>query len=267
MAPKRVTADSLREMKANGQKIAMLTAYDCLMAQMIDEAGADIILVGDSVAMVFAGYENTLPMTMQAMIYHTEIVARCAKRALVVGDMPFMSYQVEPSQALANAGRFIQEARAHAVKLEGGRAMATTIRRIVRSGIPVMGHIGLTPQSVYKFGGYTMQGSTPEEAQALIESAKVLQDNGIFALVVEKVPSDVAARIAETVEVPVIGIGAGPGCDGQVLVAHDMLGMFERFKPKFVKRYAQVGAEMRKAFDQYVKEVKSGEFPDAEHSY
>ena len=267
MAPKRVTADSLREMKANGQKIAMLTAYDCLMAQMIDEAGADIILVGDSAAMVFGGYENTLPMTMQAMIYHTEIVSRCTKHALVVGDMPFMSYQVEPSQALANAGRFIQEARAHAVKLEGGRAMATTIRRIVRSGIPVMGHIGLTPQSVYRFGGYSMQGNTPEEAQALIESAKVLQDNGIFALVVEKVPSDVAARVAEALDIPVIGIGAGPRCDGQVLVAHDMLGMFERFKPKFVKRYAELGAEMRKAFGEYVNEVRSGAFPDAEHSY
>ena len=267
MAEKRVTSYSLREMKARGEPIAMLTAYDYLTAEMVDQAGVDIILVGDSLAMVVAGYENTLPIGLDAMIYHTEIVARAAKRALVVGDMPFMSYQIGPSEALASAGRFITEGRAQAVKLEGGRAMAPTIRRIVRSGIPVMGHIGLTPQSVYKFGGYRLQGRTAEEAQALLDSARALEENGIFALVLEKVPADVAGRIRDALEIPVIGIGAGPQCDGQVLVIHDMLGLNDKMHLKFVKCYAALGQEMRRALDQYVKEVKGREFPGAEHSY
>jgi 3-methyl-2-oxobutanoate hydroxymethyltransferase len=267
MSEKRVTEPSLREMKKQGEKIAMLTAYECSMAELIDDSGVDVILVGDTLAMVFAGYENTLPVTMDAMIYHTEIVARSAKRAMVIGDMPFMSYQVNAERALDNAGRFIKEARAQGVKLEGGRAMVPTIRRIVRSGIPVMGHIGLTPQSVYKFGGFKLQGRTPADAQALLDSAKALEDNGIFALVVECIPADVAARISETLEVPVIGIGAGPHCDGQVLVTPDMLGIFDKFRPKFVKRYATVADEMRKAFRTYVKDVKEGVFPDDEHTY
>jgi len=267
MASKRVTPSEFREMKARGEKIAMLTSYDTLMAQMVDESGIDAILVGDSLAMVVAGYENTLPISMDAMIYHTEIVSRSVKRALVVGDMPFMSYQVGLTEALINAGRFIQEGRAQAVKLEGGRAVANTIRRIVRSGIPVMGHLGLTPQAVYKFGGYSIQGATPEQAQAMLDSAKSLEENGIFALVLEKVPAELAAQIADELEIPVIGIGAGPKCDGQILVAHDMLGIFDRFKPKFVKRYAEIGKDMRSAFDDYIKEVKDGVFPGPEHSY
>ncbi len=267
MAIHRLTTTDLRDMKKRGEKIAMLTAYDCLTAEMMDDEGIEMILVGDTLAMVFAGHDTTLPITMESMIYHTEIVSRSTKRALVVGDMPFMSYQIGPTEALNNAGRFIKNGRAHAGKLEGGRGMTTTIRRIVRSGIPVMGHIGLTPQSVYRFGGYKVQGKTPEEQQALLDSAKALEDQGIFALVVESVPSEIGARITEALEIPVIGIGAGVGCDGQVLVAPDMLGMFTKFKPKFVKRFANLSSEMRKAFSDYIKEVKDGSFPDEDHSY
>jgi len=263
----RITTATLKDMKAAGQRIAMLTAYDYGMAAMMDQSGIDILLVGDSLAMVVGGHQNTLPMTMEIMLYHTEMVSRATKRAMVVGDMPFMTYQVSPEKALMNAACFIQEGGAQAVKLEGGRAMVSTIRRIVRAGIPVMGHIGLTPQSVYKFGGYQVQGSTPEEAQRLIDSARALEENGIFALVVEKVPAEVAQRIAHEVSVPVIGIGAGPHCDGQVVVTHDMLGLFEAFRPKFVKRYANLAEEMRVAFAKYAREVREGEFPGQEHSY
>jgi len=262
-----ITTATLREMKAAGQKIAMLTAYDFLMAEMMDQSGVDVILVGDSLAMVIGGHDITMPVTLEMMIYHTGMVARATKRAMVVADMPFMTYQVSPEKALINAGRLIQEGGAQAVKLEGGRAMASTIRRIVRSGIPVMGHIGLTPQSVYKFGGYKVQGGTPAEAQRLLESAKVLEENGIFALVVEKVPADVTRQITNELQVPVIGIGAGPHADGQVLVAHDMLGIYEKRKIKFVKKYAELGAQMRSAFAAYSKEVKDGVFPSEEHSY
>lgn len=267
MPTARVTTASMKEMKKSGQKISMLTAYDFVMAEMMDQSGVDCLLVGDSLAMVVGGHETTLPMTMEIMLYHTEMVARAAKRAMVVGDMPFMTYQVSPEKALTNAAQFIQTGGAQAVKLEGGRAMAPTIRRIVRAGIPVMGHIGLTPQSVYKFGGYRVQGSTPEEAQRLIDSALALEENGIFALVVEKVPADVARRITEELSVPVIGIGAGAHCDGQVIVAHDMLGMFEKFKPKFVKRYAELAGVMRGAFEAYSRDVKEGKFPSEGHSY
>lgn len=263
----RVSGATLKEMKATGQKIAMLTAYEFTMAQMMDQAGIDVLLVGDSLAMVVGGHENTLPATMDIMVYHTDMVARAVSRAMVVCDMPFMTYQVSAEKTMINAARIIQEGGAQAVKLEGGRAMAPTIRRIVRAGIPVMGHIGLTPQSVYKFGGYKVQGSTPEEAQRLIESAKALEDNGIFALVVEKVPAEVTRKISEELSVPVIGIGAGPHCDGQVVVSYDMLGMFETFKPKFVKRYAELAKDVRAACAQYAKEVKEGSFPGTEHSY
>ncbi len=267
MSAKKVTVSVLRDMKANGEKIAMLTAYDYLTAEILDQAGTDIILVGDTLAMVFAGYDTTLPVTLEHMLYHTEIVARAAQRAMVVGDMPFMSYQVNAEQALINAGRFMKEARAHAVKLEGGRRMVPTIKKIVGAGIPVMGHIGLTPQSVHKFGGFKLQGRTHDDAQRILHSAKALEDAGCFALVLEKIPQPLAEQVTQSLSIPTIGIGAGPRCDGQVLVIHDMLGVFEKFRPRFVKVYAEVGKIMRQACQQYVEEVKAGVFPTVEHSY
>jgi 3-methyl-2-oxobutanoate hydroxymethyltransferase len=267
MPAKKVTVSVLRQMKANKEKIAMLTAYDYLTAEILDQIGVDIILVGDTLAMVFAGYDTTLPITLENMLYHTEIVARAAQRAMVVGDMPFMSYQVNAEQALINAGRFMKEARAHAVKLEGGRRMVPTIKKIVSAGIPVMGHIGLTPQSVHKFGGFKLQGRTPEDAQRILDSAKALEDAGCFALVLEKIPQQLAQRVTASLSIPTIGIGAGPHCDGQVLVIHDMLGVFEKFRPRFVKVYAEIGQMMRQACKQYVEEVKADIFPTEEHSY
>ncbi len=267
MRAKTVTTSVLRQMKADGEKIAMLTAYDYPTAEILDSVGVDIILVGDTLAMVFAGYDTTLPITLENMLYHTEIVSRAVRRAMVVGDMPFMSYQVNPEQALINAGRFMKEGRAHAVKLEGGRRLVPTIKKIVGAGIPVMGHIGLTPQSVHKFGGFKLQGRTPEEAQRILESAKALEDAGCFALVLEKIPQQLAKRVTESLSIPTIGIGAGPHCDGQVLVIHDMLGIFDKFRPRFVKVYAEIGRMMRQACQQYVEEVKAGVFPTAEHSY
>lgn len=263
----QVTVSVLRQMKANGEKIAMLTAYDYLTAEILDQAGVDILLVGDTLAMVFAGHSTTIPVTLEQMLYHTEIVARAAKRAMVVGDMPFMSYQVNPEQALINAGRFMKEARAHAVKLEGGRRMVPTIKKIVGAGIPVMGHIGLTPQSVHKFGGYKLQGRTPDDAQKILDSARALEDAGCFAIVLEKIPKSLARRVTESVSIPTIGIGAGPYCDGQVLVIHDMLGVFDKFRPRFVKVYAEIGPLIAQACRQYVDEVKTGLFPADEHSY
>ncbi|MBI1746862.1 MAG: 3-methyl-2-oxobutanoate hydroxymethyltransferase [Acidobacteria bacterium] len=263
----KITTAVLQEMTARGEKIAMLTAYDYLTAEIIDKVGVDVILVGDTLAMVVAGHETTLPITLENMLYHTEIVARATKRALVVGDLPFMSYQVSPEQALVSAGRMMKEGRAHAVKLEGGRRMVPTIKRIVGAGIPIMGHIGLTPQSVFKFGGYKLQGGTANEAQRILESAKALENAGCFALVLEKIPQGLAARVSEALTIPTIGIGAGPHCDGQVLVLHDMLGIFEKFHPKFVKVYANLGPLMRDAFSRYVADVKQGVFPAPEHSY
>ena len=264
---KRVTGVSLREMKAAGQPIAMLTAYDYYSAQVLDEIGIDILLVGDSLSMVFAGHDTTLPATMDQMLYHTGIVARACKRAMVVGDMPFMSYQVTAIDALNNAGRFVKEADAQAVKLEGGRAMVPTIKRIVQAGIPVMGHVGLTPQSVYKFGGYQLQGATPEDAQRILDCTRALEDVGIFGLVLEKVPADLGRRVAEALTVPVIGIGAGPHVDGQVLVQDDILGMFPKFKSKFVKVYGELGQNRREAFEKYIDDVRQRRFPGDEHSY
>ncbi len=263
----KITTSVLREMKAGGKRIAMLTAYDYLSAEILDEAGIDIILVGDTLGMVFAGHETTLPVTMQMMLYHTEIVTRAVKRAMVVGDMPFMSYQITPEEALRNAARFMAEGRANGIKLEGGRAMVPTIKKIIRAGIPVMGHIGLTPQSIYKFGGYHLQGKDAVEAQRILDGAKALEDAGIFALILEKIPMELAKRVTEKLSVPTIGIGAGPHCDGQVLVQHDMLGIFDKFRPRFVKRYAELGKTMREAFKEYIDDVREGRFPNKEHSY
>ena len=267
MNGEKVTVPRIIQMKQKGEKIAALTAYDCLMASILDEAGLDIILVGDSAGMVVAGCLTTLPVTMEEMLYHTKAVARGVKRALVVADMPFLSFQINPEKALENAGRFLKEAGAEAVKLEGGREMAQTIKKIVDSGIPVMGHPGLTPQSVNKFGGYGLRGKTEDEAEKLLQDARVLEKVGVFSIVLEKIPADLAKKVTESVGVPTIGIGAGRYCDGQVLVTHDMLGLFEKFKPKFVRRYAELGREIREACRRYTEDVKRGDFPSEKESY
>ncbi len=264
---KRVTVLDLKEKKQKKEPIVMITAYDYPSAQMVDEAGVDIILVGDSLGMVVLGYENTLPVTMEDMLRHTAAVVRGAKRAMVVGDMPFMSYQLSPEQALDNAGRFIKEAGAHAVKLEGGEEVLEAIQKITSAGIPVMGHIGLTPQSIHRIGGYRVQGRDEETALKLKRDAKLLEKAGCFSIVLEAVPVELAKEITESLEIPTIGIGAGPYCDGQVLVYHDVLGIFQEFKPKFVKRYANLRASIIDAVKSYVEEVRSREFPDEEHSY
>ncbi|MBK8179558.1 MAG: 3-methyl-2-oxobutanoate hydroxymethyltransferase [Planctomycetes bacterium] len=264
---RKVTTRSLLQMKAAGQVITALTAYDFLMAQLIDQAGVDVILVGDSAGMVVQGFETTIPVTMEQMLYHSAVVARGVERALVVADMPFMSYQVNPDEALRNAGRMIKESSVEAVKLEGGEILCPTIRRIVDVGIPVMGHLGLTPQSIHKFGTYQVRATEPGEAEALRRDARALEQAGAFAIVIEKVPAELAREIAELVRVPVIGIGAGPGCDGQILVSHDMLGIYDKFHPRFVRRYAEIGREMRAAFERYAKDVRAGEFPSPDESY
>ncbi len=264
---KKITVPAIMAMKQRNEKIAALTAYDFLLAHLLDEAGLDLMLVGDSVAMVFAGHETTLPITLDEIIYHTRAVRRGVKNALLVADMPFLSYQVSPEQAVLNAGRLLKEGGAEAVKLEGGSVMAETIRRIVQVGIPVMGHLGLTPQSINAFGGYALQASQAESAKKLLEEALQLQEAGVFALVLEKIPATVAREVTQALQVPTIGIGAGPDCDGQILVTHDMLGLFEKFKPKFVRRYADVGRVMREACEAYRKEVKAGAFPAEQESY
>ena len=264
---KKVTVNYLKEAKESGQKLTMLTAYDYPMAAAADAAGVDMLLVGDSLAMVVLGYEDTLSVTMDDMIHHTKPVARAAKRALVVGDMPFMSYQIDEKEAMRNAGRFIQEGGAGAVKLEGGEEIAGTVKAIIDMGVPVIGHLGLTPQSVNVFGGYGLRAKGINEATKLIADAQALENAGASAIVLEKVPAPVAKAVTAAVAIPTIGIGAGPDCDGQVLVTHDLLGLFTGFTPKFAKRYAELGQEMKKAFDVYVAEVKSGKFPAAEHSY
>jgi 3-methyl-2-oxobutanoate hydroxymethyltransferase len=254
-------------MKQNGEKITMLTAYDALMAAQVDEAGIEMILVGDSVANVLLGYDNTIPVTMEEMLHHCRAVTRGAKRALIVGDMPFMSYQESETLAVRNAGRFIKEAGAEAVKLEGGSEVSGIIEKISGAGIPVMGHLGLTPQSIHKFGGYGLRGEAGEEAQKIIEDAKELERSGAFSIVLEKIPAKLAAGITKELSIPTIGIGAGVDCDGQVLVTHDMLGQFEKFKPKFSKRYAELARITKEAYKQYIKEVKEKKFPGSEHSY
>jgi len=267
MVVKKVTTSDLIEMKKNEEKITMLTAYDYLMASQLDECGVDLILVGDSVGNVLLGYENTIPVTMEEMIHHCKAVSRGVKRAMVIGDMPFMSYQASIEEAVRNAGRFLKEARVEAVKLEGGREVFETIRRIVDSGIPVMGHLGLTPQSVYKLGGYGVRGRGEKQALKILEDAKGLEEAGVFSIVLEKVPASLAKKVTEQIGIPTIGIGAGVDCDGQVLVTHDMLGLFEKFKPKFSKRYSEVGKEMKNCYRKYIEEVKDKKFPGEEHSY
>ncbi|MCS6907449.1 MAG: 3-methyl-2-oxobutanoate hydroxymethyltransferase [Anaerolineales bacterium] len=263
---KKITLPDLRQKKEQGRPITMLTAYDYPTAKAIDEAGVDVILVGDSLGMVVLGYPNTLQVTMEDMLHHCRAVARGAKTALLVGDMPFLSYQVSTQEAVRNAGRFLQEGGMEAVKLEGGRERAETIRAIVAAGIPVMGHLGLTPQSIHQLGGFRAQGRHAEAALRLLEDALVLQEAGCFSLVLESVPRQLAAYITQHLEIPTIGIGAGEGCDGQVLVTHDLLGLFDRFTPRFAKQYAQLYSTMRTAFAQYVAEVQAGLFPDKEHS-
>ncbi len=263
---KKVTVHLIQAMKARHEPISMLTAYDYPTALIMDQAMLDIILVGDSLGMVVLGYENTLPVTMEDMLHHCKAVARGAKYALLVGDMPFMAYQVSTEEAVRNAGRFLQEAGMNAVKLEGGSERAETIRAIVNAGIPVMGHLGLTPQSIHKFGSYRPQGRDAEAGYKLLEDAQVLQEAGCFSLVLESIPGKLARLVSERLQIPTLGIGAGAGCDGQVLVTHDLLGIFERFTPRFVKRYANLAGEMRRAFGEYKAEVKAGTFPDIEHT-
>lgn len=264
---KKVTTNSLREMKVNGEHIAALTAYDHLMAELLDKAGIDLILVGDSVATVVQGQDTTVPVTMEQMLYHAGLVSRAVERALVVGDLPFMSYQVNPDEALRNAGRMVKDAGVEAVKLEGGDVICPTVRRIVDAGIPVMGHLGLTPQSIHKFGTYQVRATTDEEADQLKRDARSLQDAGVFAMVIEKVPADLAKETADMLEIPIVGIGAGPGCDGQILVSHDMLGLYTKFHPRFVRRYADIAETMLGAFQRFLEDVKARSFPTEDESY
>ena len=261
------TAATFAAAKAKGEKLSMLTAYDYSTAKLEDESGINGILVGDSLGNVVLGYEDTVSVTMEDMIHHGAAVARGAKNALVVFDMPFMSYEVTVEEAVRNAGRLMKEGRAGAVKLEGGVRVAEQIRAIVKAGIPVMGHIGLTPQSINVFGGFKVQGKSEEAARALLADAKAVEEAGAFAVVIEAVPAALAQMITDAVSIPTIGIGAGAGCDGQILVYQDMLGMFSDFTPKFVKRYANVGEVMREAFANYAAEVASGAFPTVEHTY
>lgn len=263
---KKVTTLMFRQKKERGEPITMLTAYDYPTSLAMDKAGVDAILVGDSLAMVVLGYENTLPVTMDEMLHHSRAVARGAKSSLLVGDMPFMSYQVSVEEAVRNAGRFLQQGGMDAVKLEGGRERADAVRAIVGAGIPVMGHIGLTPQSVNQLGGFRAQGKTASAAKRLLEDAKILEDAGAFSLVLESVPARLAEVISKQISIPTIGIGAGAGCDGQVLVTHDLLGLFERFTPKFVKKYANLHEAMQKAFADYIDDVETKRFPAVEHT-
>ena len=263
---KKVTTLALRQKKERGEPITMLTAYDYPTALAMDQAGVDVILVGDSLAMVVLGYENTLPVTMDEMLHHSRAVARGAKSALLIGDMPFMSYQVSVEEATRNAGRFLQQGGMDAVKLEGGRERAEAVRRIVSAGIPVMGHIGLTPQSVNQLGGFRAQGKTAIAARRLVEDALVLEEAGCFSLVLESVPARLAELISKKISIPTVGIGAGVGCDGQVLVTHDLLGLFDRFTPKFVKKYADFHHEMQRAFTDYIEDVETKRFPAQEHT-
>ncbi len=264
---RKVTTKSLRVMKEGGQRIVALTAYDHMMAELLDGAGIDVILVGDSAAMAIQGRHTTVSVTMEQMLYHAEVVASAVERALVVADLPFMSYQVNTDEALRNAGRMVQEAHVEAVKLEGGEKICGTIRRIVDAGIPVMGHLGLTPQSIHKFGTYQVRATEPEEADEVRRDALALEAAGVFGLVLEKVPAKLAGEVTRSVKVPVIGIGAGPLCDGQILVTHDMLGLYTRFRPRFVRRYAELAQSMSEAFERYAQDVRTGDFPSEGESY
>jgi 3-methyl-2-oxobutanoate hydroxymethyltransferase len=264
---KKITTKSLIDMKANSEKISMLTAYDFTMAKIVDTAGIDVILVGDSASNVMAGNETTLPITLDQMIYHASSVVKAVDRALVVVDLPFGSYQSDPKEALRSSIRIMKESGGHAVKLEGGKEIESSIKKILNAGIPVMGHLGLTPQSIYKFGTYTVRAKEEEEADQLLEDAKMLERIGCFALVLEKIPAKLAQKVAENISIPVIGIGAGSGVDGQVLVLHDMIGMTHEFSPRFLRRYMYLFEDMTKAIGQYVADVKSVDFPNANEQY
>ncbi len=264
---KRMTTVTLQEMKARGEKITMLTAYDYPVARLLDEVGIDVVLVGDSLGMVGLGYENTLPVTMEEMLHHVRAVSRGIRRALLVADMPFGSYQASVEDGVRNASRFLKEAGAQAVKIEGGREVADLTGRLVGAGIPVMGHVGLTPQMVHRFGGFKVQARTAAAAERVLEDAHLLEEAGIFALVLEGIPWQVAEVITKELRVPTIGIGAGSCCDGQVLVTNDLLGLFDEFTPKFVKRYVNMKATIATAFTQYTQEVKQGQFPGPEHAF
>jgi 3-methyl-2-oxobutanoate hydroxymethyltransferase len=264
---KRVTTHVLQEMKRNNEKISMLTAYDYSIAKIVDEAGIDVVLVGDSASNVMAGHETTLPITLEQMIYHASSVIRAINRSLVVVDLPFGNYQGDSREALRSAIRIMKEAEAHSVKLEGGKEVIESVERILSAGIPVMGHLGLTPQSIYKFGTYTVRAREEEEANALIEDALLLQEAGCFALILEKVPAKLASIVAQKLEIPVIGIGAGGGLDGQVLVLHDMLGITQEFSPRFLRRYHNLHKEILKACSNFKKDVKSQDFPNEKEQY
>ncbi len=261
------TSVTFKDAKKNGEKLTMLTAYDYTTARLIDEAGVNSILVGDSLGMVVLGYDDTLSVTMEDMIHHSRAVARGAKNALVITDMPFMSYQTSVYDAVVNAGRLVKEGKAQAVKLEGGAEFCEHIKAIVNASIPVCAHLGLTPQSINAFGGFKVQGKGMQAAQKLLDEARAVEEAGAFAVVLECVPAKLAEKISQSISIPTIGIGAGAGCDGQVLVYQDMLAMYPNFKPKFVKQYAQIGSTMKDAFSQYISDVKSGAFPSEEHTF
>jgi 3-methyl-2-oxobutanoate hydroxymethyltransferase len=263
---RKTTAD-IKKMKEHKEKITMLTAYDYGISSILDKCGVDMILVGDSLGMVVLGYETTLPVTMEDMLHHTKAVARGAHQALIITDMPFMSYQTSPQLALANAGRFLQEADAQAVKLEGGKEQAETVYKITSSGIPVMAHLGLTPQSIHQIGGYKVQGKNEDAAEKMMTDAKILEEAGAFSLVLECIPENLAREITNALTIPTIGIGAGVHCDGQVLVINDMLGIYERLTPKHVKKYANLNSDIKKAVNTYITEVKNSSFPDSSHSF
>jgi 3-methyl-2-oxobutanoate hydroxymethyltransferase len=264
---KKITTKSLVDMKANGEKIAMLTAYDYTMAKILDHSGIDVLLVGDSASNVIAGHETTLPITLNDMIYHASAVVRACQRALVVVDMPFGSYQSDAKEALRSAIRIMKESGGHAVKLEGGKEIKDSIKLILKAGIPVMGHLGLTPQSIYKFGTYTVRAKEEQEAEKLMNDAKLLENLGCFAIVLEKVPAKLAEEVAKSLTIPIIGIGAGGGVDGQVLVTHDMLGMTHEFSPRFLRRYLHLYDDMSNAFIKYLEDVKSQDFPNENEQY
>ena len=264
---KRITTNVLQEMKARDEKISMLTSYDYTLAKIVDDAGIDVILVGDSASNVVAGHETTLPITLDNMIYHASSVVRAVKRSLVVVDLPFGSYQGDSQRALESSIRIMKESGAHAVKLEGGSEIIESIERILTAGIPVMGHLGLTPQSIYKFGTYTVRAKENAEAKKLVEDAKLLEKTGCFSIVLEKIPARLAKNVARSVKIPIIGIGAGPDVDGQVLVLHDMLGMTHEFNPRFLRRYLNLYKDINDAVESYVKDVKSGNFPNEEEQY
>jgi len=263
----KITTSVIQKMKKEGEKISMLTAYDYSTAAVMDEAGVDIILVGDSLGMVMLGYDSTLPVTMEDMIHHTKAVSCAAEHAMIIGDMPFMSYQISVEEAVRNAGRFMKEAGAHGVKLEGGKEVAEVVMKITSSGIPLMGHLGLTPQSVHQLGGYKVQGKDDKTAKKMMEDARILEEAGAFSIVLECVPAPLAGKISRSLTIPTIGIGAGVECDGQVLVVNDMLGMFEKFTPKFVKKYANLNTDINAAIKEYIDEVKNKKFPSEEHSF